>query len=137
MMIGELFRGKVVSWVRKQRWWLKLVSLLELSHFQIPESLAPRGNARLVKRREALDIVEKTKLEFGLGCVVLAGGIVKKGYSRNDIDLLVDPSRDDSTALRKMGERICRDTGLKVDMFDLRRGGRKLWWTSDEYVKMS
>ena len=137
MTIRELSRRKAVSWVRKQRWWLKLVNILKRGHLRIPESLAPRGNARIVTRREALDIVEKTKREFGLGSVVLSGGILKKGYSRNDIDLLVDPSKDDTTALRKMGEQIYRDTGIKVDMFDIRRGGRQLWWTSDKYVKMS
>jgi len=136
MTIRELLHGKAVSWLRKQRWWLKLVNLLKRGHLQIPESLAPRGNARLVTRREALGIVEKTRREFGLGSVVLAGGIVKKGYSRNDIDLLVDPSRDDTTALRKMGEQVYRATGLKVDMFDIRGGGRQLWWTSDKYAKM-
>ncbi len=137
MTIRELLHGKAVSRLRKQRWWLKLVNLLKRGHLQIPESLAPRGNARIVTRKEALDIVEKTKREFGLGSVVLSGGILKKGYSRNDIDLLVDPSKDDTTALRKMGEQIYRDTGIKVDMFDIRRGGRQLWWTSDKYVKMS
>jgi len=137
MTIRELLHGKAVSRLRKQRWWLKLVNLLKRGHLQIPESLAPRGNARIVTRKEALDIVEKTKREFGLGSVVLSVGILTIKKKRNDIDLLVDPSKDDTTALRKMGEQIYRDTGIKVDMFDIRRGGRQLWWTSDKYVKMS
>ncbi len=77
MTIRELLHGKAVSRLRKQRWWLKLVNLLKRGHLQIPESLAPRGNARIVTRKEALDIVEKTKREFGLGSVVLSGGTSK------------------------------------------------------------